>query len=90
MPPPPAVLKTLERTLTAAVNRALKKGEWTPETLPSRIARRGHVYPVAPPARSQVRPLFKAAAILFPTVKSRLDAIEANRAACESEMAADE
>ena len=38
MPPPPAVLKTLERTLTAAVNRALKKGEWTPETLPSRIA----------------------------------------------------
>ena len=38
MPPPPAVLKTLERTLTAAVNRALKKGEWTPETLPSWIA----------------------------------------------------
>ena len=33
-----------------------------------------------------IRPLFKAAAILFPTVKSRLDAIEANRAACEAEM----
>ena len=59
----------------------------SPPCLPPR---RGHAYPVAPPARSQVRPLFKAAAILFPTVKSRLDAIEANRAACESEMAADE
>ena len=34
-----------------------------------------------------VRPLFKAASVLFPSVKSRVDQIEVNREACEVDMA---